>query len=259
MDSTYREMAAVFLPAFRRLMKDRKSPQAEYSVFYTRSTGKVELFCTLFAGNPRSAVVVAHPAIVGSCHAQVLGLAHELSSAFSVILFDFRGHGRSGGRCPLGFSAVSEDLEVVVDRTRLMGFERIGVAGMSLGAAAAFLLASRRRCFDSLVSIGCPPRFPELGPAAGLPLLSRASLRALGMRVDPSPDGGPEPADVAPVLPPIPKLLIFGEWEVAPADDIAAFAESVPGPKRVMTIPGVWHADLGGREAMVREWFEETL
>lgn len=254
-----RELAASFLPALRRLRRDRLPEGTEDLVFYTRSTGGIELSCTLLGVNPRAVVVVAHPAIAGSRHVQVRQLAYELSRSFSVITFDFRGHGRSSGRCPLGFGAVSDDLEAVLDRARLMSFERTGVAGMSLGAAAAFALASRRACFDSLVSIGCPPRFPGLGPASGHPVLSRAALRALGMKVDPSPDCGPDPADVAADLPPIPKLLVFGEWEVAPPEDIAAFAGAVTGPKRLITVPGVWHADLGGSESMVREWFEETL
>lgn len=259
MTQEQRELAAAFLPALRALRKDRRPPRVEHTVFFVRSTGGVSLFCTLLGRNPRKAVVVAHPAIVGSYHSQVLSLASEISRSFSVVIFDFRGHGRSGGRCPLGFGAVSEDLEAVVERAGLMGFEKVGVAGMSLGAAAAFVLASRRDIIDSLVSIGCPPGMPAMGATGDHPAIARLALRALGMRVDPGSDDGPEPMDVADRLPAFPKLLVFGEWEVAPPDEIAAFTEKVTGPKRILTIPGVWHADLAGREGLVREWFEETL
>lgn len=236
---------------------NRRPPRADCTTFYTRSFDGVELFGTLIATNPEKVVVVAHPAVVGSFYGQVTDLALELSGSFSVALFDFRGHGRSGGRCPLGFDKVSRDLEAVVERMRKMGFKKVGVAGFSLGAAAAMVLASRNPCFDALVSIGCPPRFPDVG------LLdyraSRAVLRLLGMRVDRSRDSGPDPIDVAGRLPRINKLLIFGEWEVCTPEEVSAFTVRVSGPKRYLTVPGAWHAELKGREPLVRNWFRENL
>lgn len=252
-----RKTVASLLPAFRDIYGKRRPPRSPFSVFYTRSTDEVELYCTLLERDPRKAVIVAHPAVVGSYHSQVVDLAEELAGSFSVILFDFRGHGRSGGVCPLGFGKPSEDLEAVLDRTRVMGFRNVGVAGFSLGAAAAFLLAARGGDFDSLVSIGCPPRFPDISPLVETPL-ARAALRLLGMRVQAREDTGPAPVDVASV-PGLPKFLIFGEWEVAPPEEIRSFTEKVSEPKRVLTVPGSWHADIEGHEGVIREWFEETL
>ena len=252
-----RTMLATLLPAFRELYGNRRPPRSVHSIFYTRSTDDIELYCTLLENDPLRAIIVTHPAVVGSYYRQVVDLAEELAGTFSVILFDFRGHGRSSGRCPLGFGKVSEDLEAVLDRTRMMGFEKVGVAGFSLGAAAAFLLAARGGHIDSLASIGCPPRFPDVGPRVDAPL-ARAALRLLGMRVCPGGDSGPDPIDVADVTE-FPKFLLFGEWEVAPPEDIKAFISRVPCPKRTLTVPGAWHADIEGREALIREWFEETL
>ena len=247
------------VPFLRELKTSRRPPVVEHRVFYTPSTDRVELFCTLLERNPEKAVVVAHPAIVGGYYEQVVALAEELSRSFSVAIFDFRGHGRSTGRCPLGFAMVSEDLEAVVERVRGMGFERIGVAGFSLGAAAAMLLASRDVCFDALVSIGCPPRMPDIPLLEKHPRLVGAATRVLGMRLDPISDNGPCPIDVAERLPGIPKLLIFGEQEVVPQEEISEFIELVSEPKSVLTVPGAWHADLMGREGLVREWLEENL
>ena len=249
---------ATLLPAFRELSVNRRAPRREHSIFYTRSTDGVELYCTLIENNPAEAVIVAHPAVVGSYYRQVVDLAEEVSRSFSTILFDFRGHGRSTGRCPLGFEAVSRDLEAVVERARGMGFEKVGVAGFSLGAAAAFLLASRGGRIDSLASIGCPPRFPQVSPLVDTPL-ARGALRLLGMRVQPGGENGPAPIEVAADLPHIPKFLIFGEWEVAPPDEIEEFTCRVTEPKRTLTVPGAWHADLAGRECLVREWFEDSV
>lgn len=249
----------VILPALWDFSIKRKTPASEHTYFWVCSTDDVELSCTLLGHDPDTVVVVAHPAVVGGYYHQVVSLAEELAKSFSVIIFDFRGHGRSSGRCPLGFGKVSEDLEAVVERTRLMGFEKVGVAGFSMGAAAAMLFCARGGDVDSLVSIGCPPRIPDVPFYENHPKLVRGALRLLGMRVDPRSDGGPVPCDVASDLPRIPKLLVFGEWEVVPSDEIDTFVREVTEPKQLLTVSGAWHADLLGNEVLVREWLECAL
>jgi pimeloyl-ACP methyl ester carboxylesterase len=255
----YSRLSAIVKPALVELRKSRRPLQVPHSTFDVRSTDGVDLFCTRFGDEPGTAIIVAHAALGGSYYSYARSLAFELAGSFTVLAFDFRGHGRSSGRCPLGFQKPSEDLEALVDRAREMGFERIGVAGFSMGAAAGFMLAARRSCFDAFVSIGCPPQFPQMELWSRRPWLTRAFTRALGMRFDLAASGGEAPVDVAWRLPPIPKLLIFGEWEVATPEEISDFVAGVSIPKETITIPGVWHADLAGREAAVREWFERAL
>ena len=240
------------LPVLRELKAGRRPPNVQHSVFYAPSTGGVELFCTLLGRNPEKVVV-------GGYYEQAVAFAEELSASFSVLLFDFRGHGSSTCRCPLGFSKVSEDLNAVVERARGMGFERTGVAGFSMGAAAAMLLISRDVHLDALASIVCPPRMPEIPLLDRHPLLSGAAARVLGMRLDPISGGGLSPIDVAERIPGVPKLLIFGEWEVVPQEEISEFIELMSEPKMVLTVPGAWHADLMGKEGQVRHWFEENM
>ncbi len=253
------QVFTVFVPALRELRRSRRPPSVEHTTFFTGSTDGVELFCTRLGSNPEAAIVVAHAAIGRSYQRWILDLAEELSHTFSVYLFDFRGHGLSTGRCPLGFTKPSEDLEAVVEKVRDLGFDKVGVAGFSLGAAAGFLLAARRPCFDAFVSIGCPPEMIENGSWAKRPRLTTAALRVMGMRAEWRFEAGPAPMDIAADLPPVPKLLFFGEWEVATPEKVAMFVEKVAPPLETFTVPGVWHADLDGREAMVREWFEREL
>ena len=101
--------------------------------------------------------------------------------------------------------------------------------------------------------------FEHLFHAVDHPLIARAALRLAGMRLLPDRDPGPSPMDVASRLPGVPKFLIFGEWETAPEKKISLFIEEVSEPKQVLRVPGAWHADLMGREHLVREWFEDTL
>jgi len=259
MEFRYGRLSAIVKPALVELRKSKKPLNVPHSTFKVRSTDSVNLFCTRFGDAPGSAVIIAHAALGGSYYNYARSLASELAGSFTVLSFDFRGHGRSGGRCPLGFQKPSEDLEAVVDRARELGFERIGVAGFSMGAAAGFLLSAKRPCFDAFVSIGCPPRSPQMELWSRRPWLTRTFARALGIRFTPTSDGGLTPLEVAGRLPPIPKLLLFGEWEVASPEEIADFVAMVSEPKETITVPGVWHADLAGREPTVREFFERSL
>ncbi len=252
-------LVTVFWPALRVLHKMRKHPETPHRHFTVESTDSIQLFCTMLGDNREAAIVVAHPAITGSALGQVVDLADELARSFSVITFDFRGHGKSSGRCPVGFSRAASDLHAVVEEVGRMGFGKIGFAGFSLGAAAGFLVESREHCFDCFVSIGCPPSLPDVGPWSQHPLISRICARILGMRLDPTLDGGPDPLDVAADMPAVPKLVVFGEHEVASPEEIEVFIGRISSPKDIMTIPGVWHADLGGREALIREWLQSAL
>lgn len=236
----------------------RRDPAGTEFLVPVRSADGVDIDCRMIAGDTRRAVVVAHPAVVGSRYRQVVTLADELSRSFSVFLFDFRGHGRSGGTLSLGFSGPSMDLAAVIERARGLGFDQVAVAGFSLGAGAAFLAAAGGTRIDALASIGCPPSFPEIDAWRAHPRASRAGLRLLGLRTDGREDLGPSPIDVAGRLADFPRLMVFGEWEVSPADEIERFVE-LARPDEVITIEGAWHAELRGREGEIREWLERAL
>ncbi|MHB8894893.1 MAG: alpha/beta hydrolase [Candidatus Geothermincolia bacterium] len=252
------QTAAALLPALRETRK-RRVPRGRLYTLRVGSPDGVDLACTMVAGNPREAVVVAHPAVVGSRYRQVVSLADELAATYSVLLFDFRGHGSSGGKCRLGFSGPALDLAAVINRARGLGFEKVGVAGFSMGAGAAFLAASSGVKLDALASIGCPPVFPEMPLWREHPRATAAVARLLGLRLDPRADDGPSPVEVAGSLAQFPKLLVFGEVEVAPEEDIERFVRAVAPPVETMRVEGAWHADLMGREPFVREWFERSM
>lgn len=249
---------AALLPALKETRKRRVPAGTVYNV-PVRSADGVKIACSMTCKDPERAVVVAHPAVVGSRYRQVVALADELARSYSVLTFDFRGHGRSAGRCMLGFSGPALDLASVADRARGLGFHKVGVAGFSMGAGAAFLAAASGTRLDAIASIGCPPVFPEMAPWKEHPHLSRGAARLLGLRLDAREDDGPSPMEVAASAGATPKLMVFGEWEVCADEEIERFVDALRPPKDLVRIEGTWHADLAGREPMVREWFERWM
>ncbi|MCI0482692.1 MAG: lysophospholipase, partial [Candidatus Dadabacteria bacterium] len=78
-----------------------------------------------------------------------------------VVIFDFRGHGKSGGIFTWSLKE-SLDLEAVIDYVKAQGYKHIGIVGYSMGAAAAVNVAAKRGDIESMVLISCPSRFSSI-------------------------------------------------------------------------------------------------
>lgn len=71
---------------------------------------------------------------------------------FSVLLFDFRAHGESGGEyCSLGYFE-KLDLRAAVDFLKEKGERKIGVMGFSMGGMVALLEASQNPNISAVIS-----------------------------------------------------------------------------------------------------------
>ena len=71
---------------------------------------------------------------------------------FSVLLFDFRAHGESGGEnCSLGYFE-KLDLRAAVDFLKEKGEKKIGVMGFSMGGMVALLEASQNPNISAVIS-----------------------------------------------------------------------------------------------------------
>lgn len=84
-----------------------------------------------------------------------------LIAGFDVIIFDFRGHGKSGG--VYTWSAKEKlDVGTVVNYAVSLGYKKIGILAFSLGAAAAVNDAAERNDIKSMVLISCPSAFNSI-------------------------------------------------------------------------------------------------
>lgn len=84
-----------------------------------------------------------------------------LSPEHDVIIFDFRGHGKSGGIYT--WSAKERlDIDAVMNYAANQGYKKIGVLAFSLGAAAAVNDAATRNDIKSMVLVSCPSAFDSI-------------------------------------------------------------------------------------------------
>jgi len=84
-----------------------------------------------------------------------------LTAEFDVIIFDFRGHGKSGGIYTWSAKEML-DVDAVVNYAVSQGYKKIGILAFSLGAAAAVSDAATRGDIKSMALISCPSRFSAI-------------------------------------------------------------------------------------------------
>jgi hypothetical protein len=167
-------------------------------------------------------------------HAELLTAA-----GFDVLLFDYRGYGRSSGRPSEEgtYRDARAALSCLLEQPRV-DRARVFYLGESLGGAVAVELARKR-------------------PPTGLVLLSAfTGVRQLGRLHYPFVPSALVP-DAYPALRRIrelrtPLLVLHGDRdEIVPLSQGTALLEAAPGPKRIHVFPGLGHNDLvplGGTE-----------
>lgn len=227
----------------------------------------------LAAPEPRDAIVVCHG--FGMERRELLDLALGLRAReHAVLLFDFRGHGLSDGiRSTVGYRE-AEDIVAAVNylrgRKELAGRE-IGVAGLSMGAAAAILAA-----------VECP----EI--AAVVADSSFATLRGIAARglwqlygIPPFPFAPfvvwfaefftrtrirlNRPVEAIARMTPRPLMLIHGmDDRLVPVSDARRLFAVASGPKELWLARGVghagaFHADEAGYIERVDRFFSRAL
>lgn len=170
-----------------------------------------------------------------------------------VLMFDFRGHGRSEGqRVGMGYLE-RWDLLGAVDFLWERGIRRIGVLGFSMGGSVALLTAAE--C-PRILAVAADGAFARLLPVlvagmrrAGLPsLLAQAAGRLALVFLEGvlrTPIRTVSPLDCAPALAPRPLLLIHGGCDpFVPLEEALALYARAGFPKALWLV-----GEAGHREA----------
>lgn len=198
-------------------------------------------------------IVVAH-GLTGSCRRPaVRRVAAALACAGGVVSFDFRGHGRSGGRSTVGDREVL-DVAAAVDWARKLGYQRVATVGFSMGAAVAVRHAASYRDVAAVVAVSGPARWYYRGTPAMRRVhwvierpLGRLAGRVLrGTRIvstgwDPVPES---PEAVAARISPTPLLVVHGDADpFFPVDHAQALFDAAAEPRELWLEPGFGHAE----------------
>jgi len=106
---------------------------------------------------PRPPIILCHD--LGASKASLINLAIRLrEEGFTVLAFDFRGHGESGrARSTLGRDEKRDVVGAVGFIAERLGVKRVGVFGVGMGAHAAVLAAAERPEIKVLVLDGLYP------------------------------------------------------------------------------------------------------
>jgi alpha/beta superfamily hydrolase len=189
-----------------------------------------------------------------------------------VIIFDFRGHGKSGGKFTWG-SRETMDMAAIMNYASSGGYSHIGILAFSLGAAAAINSASGRNDIDSMILVSCPSSFEAIDyhfwePEMLSDLKDNMECKWEGKGVR---SGNPFLAKDKPVnsvksLKNIPILFIHGDndWVVKERHSKKLY-EAANTYKRIEIVKGGLHAErliqlhTEMMARLISEWFSETM
>ncbi|HXG42054.1 MAG TPA: alpha/beta hydrolase [Dehalococcoidia bacterium] len=201
-------------------------------------------------GQPgRGALVLCHGYFRSLAEPYEVGLFLN-SLGYHVLLFDFRGCGKSGGRyTTLGAKEVLDVLAAVrqaLDR----GAGRVALLGISMGASASIMAAAREPRVMAVIADSpyadlaglLSHRLRTLLPLSPLRPLGRASMR-LGELLAAFRVGEVRPVDFVGAIAPRPLLLVYGERDTfVPPEQREELWLRAGEPKERWTAPGSDHA-----------------
>ncbi len=177
-------------------------------------------------------------------------MADAFSKEYDVIVFDFRGHGKSGG--VFTWTALEQkDLRAITAYAKENHYAKIGVIGFSLGAAIALIEASCHQNIDSVIAVSSPAdigsinyHFWERDMWKDLMLNFGAKGRGKGIRPGSLSLQKTRPIDIVDKISPVPVLFLHGgkDWLVKASHSQRLF-DRAKDPKALTIIKDGGHAE----------------
>jgi uncharacterized protein len=173
----------------------------------------------------------------------VANVAWLPAEGFDVLLFDYRGYGRSEGRPSLAGLRLDFEAALATLRARPeVDADRVVVFGQSLGGAlaiTALATSPHRHQVRALIVEGAFTSYRDLAreKLAGFWLTWPLQV-PLGLTID----DRYRPSDAIRELAPMPLLIVHGEADrVVPPDHAIALYEAARPPKELWLVPGAGH------------------
>jgi fermentation-respiration switch protein FrsA (DUF1100 family) len=189
-----------------------------------------------------------------------------------VVMFDFRGHGGSGGHSTLGDLEVW-DLDAALAWARKLGYRRVAIVGFSMGGSVVLRHAGLVGGADAVVSVSSPGRWYYRGTermrwvhyAVERRLGRLVARQFLHTRISPAgwiPVPPVPPAEAAAKIAPVPLLIVHGSRDLYfPAEHARQIYSAAHEPKELWIIPGMGHAESGtsdGLAARIAAWADSA-
>lgn len=231
------EASATFHPERAALGGLWRVPRGAEEVWFKTSDG-VKLYGWLFHSQAKPAdasVIYFHGNGGNLSYCDWVG-AELAARGFDVLIFDYRGYGRSEGE-PMGERELYADADAAYDfmtKERGVAARSVVLYGQSLGTAASIDVASRRECGALVAESGLSSAADMAG--AIMPWLPRFVRGLTRNKLDSA-------SKIARV--PCPVLVVHGERdELIPAEQGKRLFDAAREPKQLKIIEGAGHNDL---------------
>jgi pimeloyl-ACP methyl ester carboxylesterase len=226
-------------------------------------------------GRPRGTILVLHGHLDNATLMLVKG--HDLAAAgYRAIMVDSRGHGGSSGEFTTFGACESRELMSVIDALAAQNLieGRLGVWGMSMGAATAIQLAGRDKRIKAVVAVAPYTNLREIGAhaiRAFIPVrgwwLSDVDIQRLITEAGEHAGLDPDEADALAAIgrTEAPVLIVSGRWDfVTPHAHSVRLHEAAPDRTELISLPLAGHilagVDLGGQVKRASiAWFDRHL
>jgi pimeloyl-ACP methyl ester carboxylesterase len=189
-------------------------------------------------------------------------IAAVLNRVGGVLAFDFRGHGRSGGRSTVGDREVL-DVDAAVRHARHLGYERVALVGFSMGGIVVVRHAALRGGVDAVVAVSAPARWyyrdtrpmrrvhwaiEQPSGRLAVRMVRRTRISAKGWARIPE-----APHEVAGRIAPTPFLVVHGDSDpFLPLDHAEQLYGAAREPRELWVEPGFGHAEGAATPGLIR-------
>lgn len=235
-----------------RARGERDAFEVPHSHFWCDTDDGVRLAGSILGEGP-TAIVLAHGFMGYRTKPPWRVLAQRLSRRFTVLAFDLRGHGQSGGECT-GGEREPLDVHAVVGVARARGLDRVVTVGGSLGGIAVLGEAAAFRDVDAVVAISTPARWGASDTKAvrratwlfTSPVGRTLARRVMGTRIRLDWGNPQPPVEVVGTIAPIPLLIVHGaDDHYFSPDEARLLHERAGEPKRLLVLDGFGHSEDG--------------
>ncbi|MFC1698755.1 alpha/beta hydrolase [Candidatus Omnitrophota bacterium] len=195
-----------------------------------------------------------------------------LSREHDTMIFDFRGHGESGGK--FSWSAKEHrDVEAILDYLKPYNYRSTGILAYSLGAAASINAVARRKSVQSMILVSCPYSFWKINYHFWEPeMLSdlkdnfECDWEGKGARAGSLLNPKRKPINEIKKIKDIPVFFIHGkrDWIIKDYHSQRLY-EAAQGVKKIELIEDGLHAERliqqhpEKMKTLILDWFKSTL